>query len=314
MCFFPTYRYIRIKDPNSFFGTRTVLIQCSCGKCVQCLNKRVRDWSFRAFAECLSCGYANVVFLTLTYDDEHLSLHENLKDYKEDFQRFMKRLRKYCDKKFNRKIRYICTTEFGELRGRIHRHALIFNLPFDYQNPEAISRLWRNGFVKLKQANFRRVRYVLKYIMNPCVASDKWRYFFLFSRRPGLGSGIINKVKKYVSQSVDKKGMPPTYFPIDGYMYPIPRYYRNKVFSEAQRGQLLEAAVRYANEAKHKHSIRVREQGWQAVTKKLKDLYNENDRLLNKYKCFDKIKMIKVRSHYEYIYKSSPSKSTSESI
>lgn len=312
MCMFPTFRHVVVNNP--YFRPFTCLVQCSCGKCVECLNSRVRDWSFRCFCEFKNYHYDECSFVTLTYDEEHRLLHEQNEDWKEDFQKFMKRLRKQVFKKYGKKIRFVCTSEFGELRGRIHRHMLLFGLPYDIQNPLMIEKAWRNGFIKLKTCNPRRIRYCLKYMMNPVVKDKKSEFFFLFSRRPGLGYSELPKIKNYVSKCVDKQGNTPTSYYLNGYMYRLPRYVRERVYDEVQRGQQLEATNRQSHEAIKQLENKYRCYGREKFDQDRMNVVYENARLLNKFKNFDRILMIKVRSHYEYIYESSSHENSEERV
>ena len=62
-----------------------------CGQCVGCRLERSRQWAIRCMHEAQM--HASNCFITLTYDNEHCP-----KDYSlnyEDFQLFMKRLRKH---------------------------------------------------------------------------------------------------------------------------------------------------------------------------------------------------------------------------
>lgn len=46
-------------------------IQVSCGKCPECVDKIVKDWSFRIWQD-IEYTHSTAYFLTLTYDDKHL--------------------------------------------------------------------------------------------------------------------------------------------------------------------------------------------------------------------------------------------------
>lgn len=71
-------------------------IQLPCGKCDGCRKDRARGWAARMMHEASMHG--SNLFLTLTYDDDHLphDMSVNLRD----FQLFMKRLRKALSSPF----------------------------------------------------------------------------------------------------------------------------------------------------------------------------------------------------------------------
>jgi hypothetical protein len=67
-------------------------LQLPCGQCVGCKLERSRQWAVRCMHE--ASLYENNCFVTLTLDDDHLPSDGSLD--KDIFQRFMKRLRKWC--------------------------------------------------------------------------------------------------------------------------------------------------------------------------------------------------------------------------
>lgn len=71
------------------------------------------------------------VFVTWTYDDEHLPANASLS--KRDFQLMVMRLRKVLYKQYSKefRIRYFACGEYGDLTHRPHYHAIIFGLSHD---------------------------------------------------------------------------------------------------------------------------------------------------------------------------------------
>lgn len=145
-------------------------IDLPCGRCIGCRLEYSRQWAIRCMHE--ASMYENNCYLTLTYDDEHLPSFGSL-DH-EDFQKFMKKLRKRFVpvnpfpwsrdqgseyQKYRREnwIRYYMCGEYGErcfkcnsnvhdclcksgfeaALGRPHFHACIFNFDFDDKVPVA---------------------------------------------------------------------------------------------------------------------------------------------------------------------------------
>ena len=78
-----------------------VIRELPCGQCMACRLNHARMWSIRISHEA-SCHTHNV-FLTLTYDDEHLPSDGSV--HKRDLQLFFKRLRKELK---GAKLRYFC--------------------------------------------------------------------------------------------------------------------------------------------------------------------------------------------------------------
>ena len=98
------------------------LIQVPCGNCVECLEKKRSEWSFRLQQELKVSDSA--YFITLTYSEENLP--EELS--KEHCQKFLKRLRKQNDKYTTKKLRYYLAGEYGDKTKRPHYHMIVFNL------------------------------------------------------------------------------------------------------------------------------------------------------------------------------------------
>jgi len=98
-------------------------LELRCGQCIACRLEKSRQWAVRCMHE--ASQWDNNVFVTLTYDDEHLPEDQGL-DVSE-FQRFAKRLRKARP---DDKVRYFHCGEYGEQLQRPHYHALVFNVDF----------------------------------------------------------------------------------------------------------------------------------------------------------------------------------------
>ena len=140
-----------------------------CRQCVGCRLERSRIWAVRVMHEAQL--YSENSYITLTYAPEHLKSPSL--EY-EDFQLFMKRLRKRFTGKT---IRFYMCGEYGEQNRRPHFHACIFNLDFQdkvfhktengfpvYTSP-TLSQLWPFGFSTVGSLTFRSAAYVARYIM-----------------------------------------------------------------------------------------------------------------------------------------------------
>lgn len=230
-----------------------------CGRCAHCLRKRVNDWAFRMLQELKQSKSA--VFLTLTYDNDNLpiDLFTNMYiDYetgeiteytypqpylkKDDFQLFMKRLRKSVPKiKYIKKngktgyksdIKYYACGEYGNNNTkRPHYHAVVFNLPMEYlQKYSIIHNLWSHGIVHFGDCNIATIKYVCKYINKRINKknTDKPQEFSLMSKNIGLNF-LSTSIKNYYSINTFGYATMP-----DGYKQALPRYYKDKLFNEME--------------------------------------------------------------------------------
>lgn len=107
------------KSPRAFSER---YISVGCGKCYSCLSNRRRQWLFRLSCESLR-AYKSV-FVTLTYDDEHLPP----KLSKVHLHEFIDNVRSIYP------LRYYAIGEYGPRTLRPHYHLVLFfksSLPHD---------------------------------------------------------------------------------------------------------------------------------------------------------------------------------------
>lgn len=211
-------------------------IPVPCGKCPECLKRRVSGWSFRLMQE--EKHSYSAYFVTLTYDTKYVPITQNryMSLDKRDVQLFMKRLRKAVslkDKSFTLKY-YICG-EYGGKTTRPHYHAIIFNVPDIYD----IERAWCKGQIHYGRVSAASVGYTLKYMDKPKRIpahrnDDRVREFGLMSK--GLGASYIKpstlayhgqKLLDRVCLTID-----------DGKKIAMPRYYKDKLYTEEQRARI----------------------------------------------------------------------------
>lgn len=214
-------------------------IHLPCGQCIGCRLERSRQWAVRCLHE--ASLYDNNCFITLTYNDKHLPPDRSLDV--SVFQKFMKRLRfKYSDQT----IRFFHCGEYGELNGRPHYHACIFN--FDFPDKEvwkisnghrlyvskSLEELWEFGFSTIGDVTFESAAYVARYIMKKITGDAAEAHYeridpttglvtrlkpeyTTMSRRPGIGKGFFDQF------STDF--YPHDYVVVNGVKVRPPKYY-----------------------------------------------------------------------------------------
>lgn len=229
-------------------------LELSCGQCVGCRLERSRQWAIRCVHEAQLHG-ANC-FITLTYDDEHLPTDKSL-NY-DDFQKFMKRLRKrFCTPgvdNFVPGIRFYMAGEYGEQFARPHYHACLFG--FDFPDKEvwrkspsgmiiyrskALEELWPFGFSSIGNVTFESAAYVARYIMKKVTghrSEDAYTdvdletgeivkrrpEFNKMSLKPGIGAKWLEKYSADV--------YPGDYVVMRGKKMKPPKYYDRKFAKE----------------------------------------------------------------------------------
>jgi len=178
-------------------------------------------------------------FITLTYDDEHIPVRNNL--HYPTVQKFLKRLR-FHEK--GKKIRYFACGEYGDMSGRAHYHAILFGHDFPDKTPlrlldwsktyssEQLTRVWGLGFTSVGLLTFESAAYVARYAMKkiggPAAAEhytardEHGEYkitkeFAHMSLKPAVGRGFYEKWKEDI--------YPHDYVVINGKEYKPPKYY-----------------------------------------------------------------------------------------
>ena len=117
--------------------------------------------------------------LNLTYDDAHLPEHGQL--FKEDLQRFFKRLRKA-----GFKFKYVASGEYGEISRRPHFHIALFGVDFGDDRrvfgrssnsertyiSDAVAKSWTAGHHLIGSLNFESAAYIARYILKKLKGDD----------------------------------------------------------------------------------------------------------------------------------------------
>lgn len=195
-----------------------------CGKCIACRMAKTREWSLRMMHELQY--HEDNVFITLTYDEDHVP--ENMSLKKEHFVNFMKRLRRKTPKK----IKYFACGEYGDETFRPHYHAIIFGLGLNKPDKNLIMKNWpfcdwnqysirRNSF---GLAEYKSIKYVAGYInkklSGPLAEEEYTKYgvepvFRLLSQ--GIGQKYCDEHSEILTekQSIRHRGLDLS----------LPRYY-----------------------------------------------------------------------------------------
>lgn len=197
-----------------------------CGKCPPCRLRRVQGWVFRLQQE--ERIHVRSLFITLTYEPDTVPITHNgfMTLQKDDYQRFMKRLRKYTGHKT---IKYYACGEYGGRSWRPHYHAIIFDVTF-----EDVQKAWTAGHIHVGEVSGDSIAYTCKYICKPSRVplheqDDRVPEFSLMSKKMGLNY-LTPAVIRWHHQNEA------SYIPLPGgQAMALPRYYRDKLFNEADR-------------------------------------------------------------------------------
>lgn len=225
---------IRDKLKGTDINPRMILVPC--GKCINCIQRKRADWSFRLLQELKISEKAT--FLTLTYNEENFPTNGKLE--KKALQSYFKRVRSA-----EPRLKYYAVGEYGSLNHRPHYHAIVFNcdnstLVDKWCVPGASDRT-SIGFSTCDTVTEASIHYVTGYVIEKYGKIDEktgksintWSNrdiapFAIMSK--GLGKIYIKHNTKFhksnFTTETTKEG---------GQKQLIPRYYRDKIFSEEEK-------------------------------------------------------------------------------
>jgi len=218
-----------------------------CGGCNFCLSRRRSDWSVRLFNHFMDSF--NAFFVTLTYDDDHIVYgseatgtleREVIKTLHHSLRKINARATKsresqgqsiFKDGKGNsRRIQYYTVGEYGSEGARPHYHSIIFNVYPETLRKLAEGSLWNKGMIKVGSVTHASINYVTKYVIDRDTHSD-CAPFSMMSK--GLGVGYLER-----NSAMHTRGQLKGYVVHQGRRVAMPRYYRDKIFTEFEREYL----------------------------------------------------------------------------
>lgn len=224
--------YIFNSDISQYDDRDDFYIDVPCGRCINCLRSRSTNWRIRLIEEyryMSSEARNNSFFVTLTIKPEYYE--KIVKDPSKYIRRFLDRVRKHC----GNSPRHFIVTEYGENTDRYHFHGIFFDFPTDITNLED---LWKYGFVNIRNLTERRVAYIASYItkqLEDLVVEPKYVEKIFVS--PGLGKAYTDDPYNHLFHR--RHGEPiPIMINDSGMMQLLPRYFRNKLFTDDELDNL----------------------------------------------------------------------------
>jgi len=156
-----------------------------CGRCIECKLERTRQWAVRITHE--QQLHEQSYFVTLTYKTDPRTL------IKQDFQRFMKRLRAKhgCwDPTIGQHVpRYFMCGEYGEKKDRPHYHMAVFGITIPdlviysetkgnkLYTSKTIDEIWTHGECKIGALTFESASYVAAYCTKKITGKDAGEHY-----------------------------------------------------------------------------------------------------------------------------------------
>ena len=216
---------------------RVLYVPIGCGKCMECMKKKAREWKVRLLEE-IRHQETNAHFVTLTFSNEsiiELSKNIDIKGYERDneiariaVRRFLERWRK----KHKKSVRHWLVTELGgNGTENIHLHGIIWT-----DKPEDIDKIWGYGFAGLGEyVNEKTINYITKYVTKTDLKHKEYKPRIFSS--PGIGKNYTNRLDSK-NNKYNGKETKEYYRTRQGYKLALPIYYRNKIYNDEEREKL----------------------------------------------------------------------------
>ena len=278
-------------------------IYVPCGHCKSCAMNKQSDWSTRLEFESKSFPKQSVLFVGLSYNDEHLPEYGSL--CKRDLQLFMKRLRKWL---YPRKCRFFAAGEYGDQHMRPHFHVILFGVTESdlktYQafyshkvkGLVAFSDLWSVGGKPIGRITIQRIlpihfAYVAKYATKRLTGDMAKSFedysgmipeFVQMSRNPGIG-------REECERRIERLKRDGAIWVKPGIYKRLPRYFLDIVFSDKDSVEYreykdkrldfaLNAAADWAKEHPGLTAEEARKLKRQQIEQKIKNIERRNNR------------------------------------
>ncbi len=277
-CMFP----YNVNNPLYGMPDQPARIPVPCGRCPDCVRRRVNEWSFRLQQE--ERNFALCYFVTLTYETPPLSPNGYMTLCKKHLQDYWQRIRMSFAVRENvngrwrwnydnvPKFKYYVCGEYGSRFNRPHYHAIVFGLDertlvdnwqgvktYDMASGEANSV--DLGIVHIGTVTGASIGYTLKYMAKGKRVPEHGRddrvpEFAMMSKR--LGKSYLDKdVTSY-----HRKGNVMFLRNPDGFTISMPRYYKEKLWTKQERRKLaLDSAALHERKEKERERKYVKKHG-----------------------------------------------------
>ena len=231
------------------FDERTLYVPIGCGKCIECMKQKKRNWQVRLLEEIKHDKTGK--FVTLTFSEEALECLskdveiKNMDSIIENevatlaVRRFLERWRK----KHKISVKHWLITELGHNgTERIHLHGIIFT-----NEIEDIKNIWKYGHIWIGEyVNEKTINYIVKYC-NKLNTQHKG-YIPKIMTSSGIGKKFIERIDSKINK-FNGEDTKEYYRTKEGFKLSLPIYYRNKLYTEEERQLLwinkLNQQVRY---------------------------------------------------------------------
>lgn len=247
MCYFPikilNKRFIPTRkngyNPPECPDERLRYITAECGHCFECRKKKRNMWRIRMKEQKKDTPIG--VFFTGTVSParyEEIKNKYNLKDDNDIATKIIRLFLERIRKETGKSIKHWIVTEKGHTNTRrIHIHGLFFDtLNIGKYNLERLlKRNWIDGYSYNGYSTSEKcINYISKYMTKRDDINPEFIGKVLAS--PGLGAGYTKRAKQY--HTYHGEHTHEEYINYNGTKETLPRYYKEKLWTEEQRQEL----------------------------------------------------------------------------
>lgn len=244
MCLYAKLIYNPKYKPNKKNGgiipaihdKRVLAVPTGCGKCIECMKQKARQWELRLTEDIKE--HTNAKFVTLTFSNENykklykqITLQGN--PYDTDNILATVAVRWFTErwrKQYKKTIRHWLVTELGHANTEhIHLHGLLWT----NETNETITKIWNYGYTYFgTYVNGSTINYITKYVQKIDQQHQYYKPIILTS------NGIGQNYTKSAQAKHAKLKQQEHYRTQQGYKMPIPNYWKNKIYTEQEKEQL----------------------------------------------------------------------------
>lgn len=234
-----------VKDP------RTKYVPIGCQQCIECKQKKAREWSVRLQEDIRTNKNAQFVTLTLStesykklYDRVKYKLDKEtgelldtcLDGYELDNEIIKTGIRKFLErwrKKYKKSVRHWLVTELGHNgTENIHVHGLIWT-----NNKNSIEERWQYGFVYIGDyVNNKTINYITKYVSKMDFKHKEYNSKIFTSA--GIGSAYKERLAANLNKYKENGKTNERYTTRQGVKLGLPIYFRNMIYTDEEKEKL----------------------------------------------------------------------------
>lgn len=228
-------------------------ILVNCGKCLNCISNKKRDYGLRASVEIEK--YPNKVFATLTYNE--MEVPYKVKDEKiklslseEHARNFIKRVRQQLKRDFSgNEFKYFMAGEYGGDTERPHYHIVAGS---NGAIASTIKNKWESGNVKLEKLISRKaVSYTVGYT-DKKIYSKAYKGIEEPFHKFSVGMGKDWFYKQWQEGKITAEHY---YIETHNYIQALPIYFKNLIKKEFYMQDLINFKIGYNDKIWGKHKM-----------------------------------------------------------